>query len=316
LIHPEDRLAANQTFDTAIREGRTFEYDLRVLRPDGTIRYVHSDAHPVFNEAGELTEYVGTILDNTERKAAETALRKAQSQLAHIARATTLGELIGSIAHEINQPLAAVVTNAAAGLRWLGAEPANAYETRAALERIIRDANRASAVISRIRAFLTRTEMPKALLQIGDVLSEVASMIQTEARGIGVWLRVEPAGDVPLVLADRIQMQQVILNLVLNAVEAMRAVPDAWRVLVLGARRSNRDAVLITVRDTGMGLDPARRDLVFDAFYTTRSDGMGMGLAICRTIVEAHGGRLWATANADHGETFQFTLPVVDPGVS
>jgi PAS domain S-box-containing protein len=316
LIHPDDRLVANQILETAVRERSDFEWDLRVLRPDGTVRYVHSEAHPVFSDSGELIEYVGTILDNTERQAAETALRKAQSELAHVTRTITLGELTGSIAHEINQPLAAVVTNAHACLRWLGAEPVNPYETRAAAERIIRDANRASAIISRIRAFCTRTATLKAPLQIVDILSEVSNLVQSEMRTMGVWLRVEAAREVPLVVADRVQMQQVILNLVMNAMDAMRTVPDAWRVLVMGARRCSEDAVLVTIRDTGMGLAPTQRDRVFDAFYTTKPHGMGLGLAISRTIVDAHGGRLWAEANVDRGETFQFTVPIAATAVS
>jgi C4-dicarboxylate-specific signal transduction histidine kinase len=246
----------------------------------------------------------------TERKLAEEALKKAHAELAHVDRVSTMGELAASIAHEVNQPLAAVVTNAQACLRWLAAEPVNGYEVHAAVERIIRDANRASAIISRIRAFLASTEAHKVPLHIKQVLQEVAILVQGEARAQGVSLRIGAAGDLPLVLADSVQLHQVILNLVMNAMDAMRSVPDALRVLVLGAEKCGVDAILVAVRDSGIGLDPAHRDRVFNAFYTTKPGGMGMGLAISRSIVEAHGGRIWVTANADGGETFQFTLPI------
>ncbi|MGZ5171428.1 MAG: ATP-binding protein [Burkholderiales bacterium] len=314
LIHPEDRIAANEAFFKAISERQKFEWSLRVLRPDGTIRNCHSVGRPVFNESGELTEYVGTILDDTERKAAAETLHRAHAALAQMLRLTTMGEVAASLAHELNQPLAAVVTNAQACQRWLA--QADTHEAGEALERIVRDANRASAVISRIRAFLTRGETCKAAVKVDHVMLEVANAMQMAARAAGVWLRVEPEGDVPPVMADRVQLQQVILNLVTNAIEATREVPDAWRVLILGAKKYGDDAVLVTVRDTGAGLDATHRDRIFDAFYTTKRESIGMGLAISRSIVEAHGGRIWLTPNNDRGETFQFTLPIVDSATS
>jgi C4-dicarboxylate-specific signal transduction histidine kinase len=250
----------------------------------------------------------------SERKLAEEALRKAQAELGHVTRLSTMGEMAAWIAHEVNQPLAAVVTNAEACLRWVRAEPLEAYEVRAAVERIVRDANRASAIISRIRAFLARSEAHEVPVDVEHVVQEVASLVQAEARAKGVSLHLDMVGKLPLVLADPVQLQQVILNLVMNAMDAMRSVRDSLRVLVLGAESYGMDAVLIRVRDNGIGIDPGHRDRVFNAFYTTKRDGMGMGLAISRSIVEAHGGRIWVTPNADDGETFQFTLPIRQKG--
>jgi signal transduction histidine kinase len=308
LIHPEDRSAANEAFLKAVSEQQNFEWSLRVLRPDGTIRNCHSVGRPVFNESGELTEYVGTILDDTEAKAAAETLHRAHAALAQMLRLTTMGEVAASLAHELNQPLAAIVTNAQAGQRWLS--QADTHEAGEALTRIVRDANRASAVIAGIRAFLTRGETSKAAVKVDDIMLEVANATQMEAHTAGVWLRVEPAGELPLVMADRVQLQQVILNLVTNAIEAMREVPDAWRVLILGARKWHAHSVLVTVSDTGIGLDPTHRDRIFDAFYTTKREGIGMGLAISRSIVEAHAGRIWVTPNQGRGEMFCLTLPI------
>jgi PAS domain S-box-containing protein len=308
LIHPEDLPSADQAFFGATRERRDFERELRMVRPDGTIRYVRSLGHPVFDASGELTEYVGTIMDFTERKTAEDALRKASEELAHVMRAMTVGELTTSIAHELNQPLAAVVTNANAGERWLAAKTPNIQEAHAALRRISRDASRAAEVIARIRAFLARGKPRMTALHLEDVIRDVVGLVQGEARAKGMWLTVSAAAGVPPVVADRIQLQQVLLNLVVNAMEAMGAQPSP--ALDLGADRHAPHEVRVFVRDSGPGIDPAHAERIFDAFYTTKPQGLGMGLAISRSIIEAHGGRLWATANEGPGATFHFTLPL------
>ena len=313
-VHPDDRSSVEQRLNAAVRAKDSTGIDYRIVLPNGAVKYLHGMGHPVVNGSGNRSEYVGTVMDVTERKRAEEALRKAQDELAHVARVTVMGEFAASIAHEVNQPLAAVVANGNASLRWLAAEPSNIPEARDGLQRIVRDANRASEVVSRIRAFLKRGESRQAQLDVQDVIREVVSPVQGEARTQGVSVRVASADHLPAVTADRVQLQQVFLNLMLNAIEAMTPITDRRRLLEVKADTYRPDAILVAVRDSGVGLDPQRRERIFDAFYTTKPQGMGMGLAISRSIVEAHGGRLWATPNDGYGETFQLTLPVVASG--
>jgi NO-binding membrane sensor protein with MHYT domain len=251
-----------------------------------------------------------------ERKRAEEALRQAQAELAHITRVTTLGELMASIAHEVNQPLAAVVTNSQACLRWLALETPRLDEARAAVERIARDGNRASEVIWRIRALAKKTEPQMAALDINDVIREAISLEQREMLSQRVSLRTELASALPPVLGDRVQLQQVVINLVMNAVEAMAPVTDRPREMLIRSQQDDANEVLVAVRDSGMGIDAENADRLFNAFFTTKGSGMGMGLSICRSIIVAHGGRLWVSPNADHGATFQFTLPSNSQSVS
>ncbi len=252
----------------------------------------------------------------TERKRAEEALREAQAELAHATRVTILGELAASIAHEINQPLAAVITNGSACLRWLAGATPNLDEAREAVARIIRDGNRASDVIGRIRALVKKSGTEQVLLDINEVIQEVVGLIQTEIQKNGVVLRMELAADFPRVLGDRVQLQQVILNLVMNGIEAMSAVTDRSRDLLLRSYQYESDKVLIAVQDSGIGLQPESLDHLFEAFFTTKPKGMGMGLAISRSIIEAHGGRLWAVPNDGPGVTFEFALPVEAAGAT
>jgi signal transduction histidine kinase len=310
-IHPEDRTFIEAKLKGAPCKPRDCEWDYRIVTSDGTIKHAHTTAHPVF-EAGKLIEYVGTTMDTSESIRSQEALLKAQAQLAQITRVLTVGELTASIAHELNQPLAAVVTNASAALRWLDAKPADLLETRAAAERIIRDANRAAAVIDRIRAFVRRGESHRMPVNLNELVMEAATLLEGEARGRNVMVRIEPSAQLAQVLADRIHLQQVIVNLLVNAMDAMADVHDISRMLTLGTESYGPDAVLVTVRDSGKGVDPGHRERIFDAFYTTKAEGMGMGLAISRSIVEAHGGSLWVTRNDDRGETFQFTLPIAN----
>jgi two-component system, LuxR family, sensor kinase FixL len=247
--------------------------------------------------------------DVTERKRVEDALGKAQSELAHITRVTTMGELAASIAHEINQPLAAVVTNGNACLRWLTRSQPDLEEARQAAHRIIRDGKRASDVIARIRALLKRTATNRLPLEINEVIEETVALAQNEARRRRVLLRTDFAAKLPSVLGDRVQLQQVILNLVMNGIEAMSSGSNESRQLLIKTQRDDSDQVLVSVRDFGIGLDPNLAERLFEAFFTTKTDGMGMGLSISRSIIEAHGGRLWATPNVGSGATFQFTVP-------
>jgi PAS domain S-box-containing protein len=309
MLHHDDRAAASEEWARAMRERTKYEGEFRVVRPDGEVRYCHSIGHPVFDDAGEMVEMVGTLIDTTERTHAEEALARAREELAHVMRVTTMGELTASIAHEVNQPLAAVVTNANACLHWLAAQPANMGEAQAAAQRIIRDANRASDVITHIRSFLTRGKPHHKLLDITEVVREVLVLVQGEAREKGVALLATCTPGLPFVRGDRVQLQQVILNLAINAIEAMSSARGRSRILELGAGHHGEGELRIAVTDTGPGLDAEQRERVFDAFYTTKPHGMGMGLAISRSIIESHGGRLWAARNVKGGETFQFTLP-------
>ena len=312
--HPDDRLFVKQTIDSAICEGRDFEMDSRIVLPNGSVKHVHTVGHPVFNESGDLTEFIGVVMDTTERKRSGEALREAQAELARVARATTMGELTASIAHEVNQPLAAVVINAGACLRWLAAETPNLDEARAAVREIVRDGNRASDVIARIRGLLKKGEPVTVQLSVNDVVREIIMLTQGEVLRRDASLLTELADGLPAVLADRVQLQQLLLNLMMNALDAMSAVTDRPRVLRIRTSTYDPATILVALRDSGVGLNPGQMERLFEAFYTTKSEGMGMGLSISRSIVEMHGGRLWATPNDGFGATFQFTLPIEQGG--
>jgi PAS domain S-box-containing protein len=262
-------------------------------------------------------EGVAFIIDLTERKRAEQKLRAseqrlldAQMELAHVTRVTTLGELTASISHEVNQPLAAVVNAAAACKRWLDGATPNLDEARSAVDWIIKESHRAGEVIRRVRALANKNDLEKIPLGINDVVKEAVALVQREMDSHQVLPRIELAPALPSILGDRVQLQQVIINLVMNGIEAMQSVSDRPRQLVLRSQQDESHRVLVTVTDSGVGISTENADRLFNAFFTTKSSGMGMGLSICRSIVEAHGGRLWTTANAPHGATFQFTLPV------
>jgi len=238
------------------------------------------------------------------------ALQEVQTELAHVTRVMTLGELTASIAHEVNQPLAAIVTNGNACLRWLGGASPNLTEARQAVDRIIKDSYRASAVISRVRTLVKKAPARSDLVDLNDVILEVLALAESEARRNHVLLKQQLAGDLPFVHGDRVQLQQVILNLIINGLESIAKSKHGSRELSISSTKDEANNVVVAVRDSGDGLDPANLERVFDAFFTTKADGMGMGLAISRTIIESHGGRLWATTNAPKGAVFQFTIPV------
>jgi PAS domain S-box-containing protein len=248
--------------------------------------------------------------DLTEHVLASEALRESQIALAHANRVTTMGELTASIAHEVNQPLAAVIANAEACLRWLDRETPDLDAARRSVEWVIDDGNRASEVIRRVRSLANKAEIEKVPLDIKDLISEVISLMQRELISHQVTLRTEFAPGLPMILGDRVQLQQVIINLVMNGIEAMQSVEDRPRELVIRSRQEKIQQILVSVMDCGVGISAENADRLFNAFFTTKSSGMGMGLSICRSIIEAHGGRLWVTANVPHGATFQFTLPV------
>jgi C4-dicarboxylate-specific signal transduction histidine kinase len=245
-----------------------------------------------------------------EREAAEEGLMRAQTEIARIARITTMGELAASIAHELNQPLGSIVTSGDACLRWLTAKPANLDEVRQAVEAIIRDGTRASSVLVRVRGLLRRGERLRERSDINDVISEVIAFSHGELRRNGASLLTEMPGNLPPIVVDRVLLQQVILNLIMNAIDAMRAVSNPTRVLRIRTEEQTSGSIVVLVQDSGVGLDPKHSSRMFEAFYTTKTDGIGMGLTISRSIIEAHGGRLWAVANDGPGSTFCFTLPI------
>ena len=240
----------------------------------------------------------------------EQRLPEAETESAHVSRVTTMGELAASIAHEVNQPLAGITTNAKAGVRWLAGDSPNLAEACEAIRRIIRDANRARDVISRMRALFQKAPTAKERLHINEAIEEVVILTRSEVRRSKATLRTELAAGLPTVMGDRVQLQQVVANLILNAIEAMSTVENRERDLVIRTQRGEGDEICVLVRDSGIGFDPLDAERIFAAFHTTKPGGMGMGLAISRSILEAHGGRLWATPNADLGATFQFILPV------
>jgi PAS domain S-box-containing protein len=284
-----------------------FEMEKRYRRRDGHLIWVRVHVSLVSGRQSTPRFLLAIVENATERKLAEEALRNAQAELAHVTRVTTLGEMTASIAHELNQPLGAVVNNAAACLRWLAVN--NLAEVRQSATLIIADGHRAGEIIGRIRALAKKTPPRKDWLDINETILEVVALARSEAQKHRVSLKTQLSNDLPVILADRIQLQQVILNLIINAIEAMSAVTDGARELWVGSTKGESSAVLLTVRDSGPGLAPDNLDRLFTPFYSTKPEGMGMGLAICRSIVEAHGGKLWASANDDRGATFQFTLP-------
>jgi len=290
---------------------RDFKY--RTTRADGSVRHIAVSGKPVFDAEGRFLGYRGVASDVTKAVRAEQAeeeLHEALADLAHVTRVTALGELTASIAHEVNQPLAAVVTNAEACLRWLDRETPNLDEARSAVKSIVNDGNRAGEVIERVRALVNKTPTRKVPLNINDVVSEVITLVQYELFSHRVSLRMELAPALPLIVADRIQLQQVILNLVINGIEAMQSLMDRPREVVIQTQQDAPSQILVAVKDCGVGVAGENVDRLFDAFFTTKSSGMGMGLSICRSIIDAHGGRLSVTSDVGAGATFQFTLPL------
>jgi PAS domain S-box-containing protein len=307
--HPEDRALVEQTIDRASRERTDLDYEHRLLMPDGSVKYVHVVAHLVKDQADQF-EFIGAMVDVTATKQAEEKLRKTQAELAHVTRVTMLGELTTSIAHEVNQPLAAVIANADACLRWLDREPPDLAAARRSVEWVIEDGNRAGEVIRRVRALAKKSDLEKIALDLNDVVRDVMALVQRESISHRVSLRTELAPDQPMIRGDRVQLQQVIINLVMNGIEAMECVRDRPRELVVRSHHDEARGVLLSVTDCGVGISIEDEDRLFKAFFTTKSGGLGMGLSICRSIVEAHGGHLSAFRNEGPGSTFQFVLPL------
>jgi C4-dicarboxylate-specific signal transduction histidine kinase len=307
-VHPEDITSVQAALDRGVETGTNLDFEHRLLIPDGSVKHVHVMAQAVRDEKGNL-EYVGAVMDVTGRKQAEDALHHAQAELAHVTRVMIMGELVASIAHEVNQPLGAIVTNGHACVRLLSQEAPDIDKSREVIGRMINDGVRASEVIKRIRELLHTAPAEKVPLNINETVHEVIALVSSDVLRSQVELHAELAGDLPPVVGDRIQLQQVILNLILNAKDAMSEVRTDQRELLITSRKRESGEVLVAVQDSGTGLDPKDAERIFDPFFTTKPDGMGLGLSISRTIIEAHGGTLWAKANKDRGATIQFTLP-------
>ncbi|MGA2098652.1 MAG: PAS domain-containing protein [Candidatus Acidiferrum sp.] len=308
-ILAEDEVALRARLENAIREGSDYDVEFRIRRTDGTIRFLRGIGH--HNPSQEIGEYVGITMDITERKHAEQErekLRQLEADLAHINRVNMMGELAAALAHEIRQPIAASITSASACLRWLARDPPDLERARAAAARIEQDGNRAAEVISRLRSFYKKGAPPeRGIVDLREITREITALLRKETMGHSIKVQFEIDKDVPNVLADRVQLQQVFLNLMLNAVEAMK---DGGGKLTISSRSTPQGQVTISIADTGVGLPLENTERIFDAFHTTKPQGTGMGLAITRSIVEAHGGRVWATVNQEAGATFHFTLPV------
>jgi PAS domain S-box-containing protein len=310
-IHPEDRAKWQETTNRAIGEKSDYEVDQRLLLPDGTVKYTHTIGHPVLNASGDVVQFVGTMIDVTERKRAEEErerLRQAQADLARINRVTTMGELTASLAHEVNQPIAAAVTNAKTCLRWLTRDHPDVEEARAAAMRIVNDATRAAEIIKRIRLLFKKETSEREPVDVNEVIQEMVVLLRGEAIRYSILLKTELETDAPQVSADRVQLQQVLMNLMINGIDAMKDV-EGTRELSIKSQRAENGQVLVSVNDTGVGLPPQQPDQIFEAFFTTKPNGTGMGLAISRSIVESHGGRLWAANNSPRGASFCFGLP-------
>jgi PAS domain S-box-containing protein len=311
-IHPEDRAKWDRAVDRAIAEKSDYEVELRILLSDGTTKYIHIVGHPVLNASGELGQFMGTSTDITQRKLAEEALRQAQVDLAHISRVTTMGELTASLAHEVNQPIAAAVTDANTCLRWLTRDQPDLQEAREAASRMVKDATRAADIISRIRLLFNKVSPQRELVDVNEVVREMIVLLRSEATRYSISVRAELASDLPEVTGDRVQLQQVVMNLLLNSMEAMKD-GDTKRELVINSQPERNEQVMVSVSDTGVGLPPHQAEQIFNAFFTTKPYGTGMGLRISRSIIESHGGRLWAADNPPRGASFCFTLPAI-PG--
>ena len=310
-VDPEDLQKCLETYILSFDRREAFRMEYRLRRHDGEFRWISDIGVPRFNPDRSFAGYIGSCIDVTDQRRAEEHLRQAQEDLARVSRVVAMGELAAAIAHEVNQPLGAVVTNASASLRWLAGRPPNLGEAREAIDRTVRDANRASEVIVRIRALLQKVPPQMERLDVNVVIREVLTLAGNELLRSGIAVQTDLAPDVPTVFGDRVQLQQVLLNLILNGVDAMRTITNRPRELRIKSAK-HPDGVLIQVHDSGQGVDPEQANHIFDPFFTSKPQGIGIGLSVGRSIVEAHGGRLWFTPGPSHGVVFQFTVPKAD----
>jgi len=306
--HPEDRARWQGAIDQAIAEKSEYKAEFRILLPDGSVKHIHTVGHPVLNASGDLVQFVGSSTDITERKHAEEALRQAQTDLAHASRVTTLGELTASLAHEVNQPIAAAVTDANTCLRWLARDQPDLEEAREAAARVVKDATRAAEIIARVRMVFKKGVSQRELVDVNELIREMIILLRNEISRQSIEVRTELAEALPQIMADRVQLQQVMMNLIMNSIDAMKDV-DGPRELTINSRNAESEQVTVSVSDTGVGLPSQQAEQIFNAFFSTKAHGTGMGLRISRSIVESHGGRLWAADNSPRGASFHLTLP-------
>jgi C4-dicarboxylate-specific signal transduction histidine kinase len=314
-VHPEDRPFVREMVERAARDRANVDFEHRLVMPDDSIKHVHVVVQNVWLDHG-APEFVGAVQDVTASKVAQDALNRAGAELAHVSRVTTFSALTASIAHEVNQPLSGIITNASTCLRMLDAVPADVDGARETARRTIRDANRAAEVIARLRALFSRREFALEPLDLNDATREVIALSSNDLQRHRITLRSELAADLPIVIGDRIQLEQVILNLLRNAADAMVDVHDRPRRLLLRTECEADARVRVTVRDAGVGFSAGTMDLLFAPFFTTKSGGMGIGLFVSRSIIERHQGQLWAAANDGPGATFSFSIPLHPAGVS
>jgi PAS domain S-box-containing protein len=306
-VHPEDREWALQFCQNATAEKRDHQFEYRMIAADGSVVWLR-DLVTVVMEGDRVTRVRGLMVDLTNRKQAEEALRQARADLAHVSRVTTMGELTASLAHEVKQPIAAASTNASTCLLWLAGDTPNIEEARAAAARIVKDGQRAAEIISRIRLLFKKDTPQRELVDVNEVIREMIVLLRGEAMRYSISVRTELAADLPQVMGDRVQLQQVMMNLMINGIDAMKDA-DGTRELAIKSQRAENEQVLVSVSDTGVGLPPQQAEQIFNAFFTTKPHGTGMGLRISRSIVESHGGRLWAADNSPRGASFCLTLP-------
>ena len=309
IVHPDDRTRYIAKWRSALAAGEPVEIEARVWTAQRDYRWLLVRNVPLRDGHGQIVKWYGTGIDIEDRKRAEDALRKAQADLAHANRVTTMGELCASLAHEINQPISGAITNASTCLRRLDREPPDLEGARAGASLIIRDANRAAEIINRVKLLFRKGVVTKERVDVNEMIREMEILLRNEATQHSVSVQTKLAADQPLIVADRVQLQQVLMNLMINGIDAMKAV-DGPRQLTLGTQNDSNEQLLVSVEDTGIGLPPNQAGQIFNAFFTTKEHGTGMGLRISRTIIEAHGGRLWATDNYPRGASFHFTLAV------
>jgi signal transduction histidine kinase len=308
-VHPEDRALVQRTLERASRSGRDFDHEHRLLMPDGSVKHVHFVAHAVKDDVGQL-EFIGAVMDLTAARRVEEEMHQARSELAHVARVTSLGVLTASIAHEVNQPLAAIITNGESSLRWLARPQPEVGKVRELTARVVADARRASEIIDRIRAMATRRAPEPTLLSLDDIIAETMVFLRHELQSKSVSVSLDLAPALPQVVGDRTQLQQVVVNLAINAVQAMAQSRAARRSIFVRTMLSNPETVCCSIEDSGPGIDPTHLPRLFDSFFTTKDTGMGMGLPICRSIIEAHDGTIGADNDSSlGGARFSFALP-------